>query len=107
MSALAAKAATATIPIIFENGSDPIKSGLVTSLNRPGGNITGVSLFAGTLDAKRLELMHRLVPQVAAIAVLSNPLVAEAGTRLRDLEEAASTLGLRPRLPQGEKPARI
>jgi putative ABC transport system substrate-binding protein len=94
-TALAAKAATASIPIIFENGSDPIKSGLVTSLNRPGGNVTGVSLFAGTLDAKRLELIHELVPQVAAIAVLSNPLVAEAEARLTDLKEAARTLGLR------------
>jgi putative ABC transport system substrate-binding protein len=93
--ALAAKAATATIPIIFANGSDPIKSGLVASLNQPGGNVTGVSLFAGTVDAKRLELMHELMPQVALIAVLNNPLVAEAETRSRNLQEAARSLGLR------------
>jgi putative ABC transport system substrate-binding protein len=94
-TALAAKAATATIPIVFQNGSDPIKSGLVASLNRPGGNVTGVSLFAGTVDAKRLELMHELMPQVTLIAVLNNPLVAEAETRSRNLQEAARTLGLR------------
>jgi putative ABC transport system substrate-binding protein len=79
------EAATATIPIIFENGGDPIKSGLVTSLNRPGSNVAGVSLFAGTLEAKRLELMHQLVPQVAAIAVLSHPFAVdgkEAQTRV-------------------------
>jgi putative tryptophan/tyrosine transport system substrate-binding protein len=94
-TALAAKAATASIPIVFENGSDPIKSGLVTSLNRPGGNVTGVSLFAGTLDAKRLALIHELVPGATVIAVLSNPLVAEAANRFADLQEAARTLGLR------------
>ena len=94
-TALAAKAATASIPIVFENGSDPIKSGLVTSLNRPGGNVTGVSLFAGTLDAKRLALIHELVPGATVIAVLSYPLVAEAANRFADLQEAARTLGLR------------
>jgi putative ABC transport system substrate-binding protein len=93
--ALAAKAASATIPIVFVSGSDPIKSGLVASLNRPGGNVTGVSLLAGTVNAKRLELIHELVPLVATIAVLTNPLVSETEARLRDLQEAARTLGLR------------
>jgi putative ABC transport system substrate-binding protein len=93
--ALAAKAASATIPIVFVSGSDPIKSGLVASLNRPGGNVTGVSLLAGTVNAKRLELIHELVPLVSTIAVLTNPLVSETEARLRDLQEAARTLGLR------------
>jgi putative ABC transport system substrate-binding protein len=93
--ALAAKAATKTIPIVFLNGADPVKSGLVVSLNRPGGNVTGISLLAGTVNAKRLELIHELVPHVGSVAVLDNPIVTEAETRLRDLQEAALTLGLR------------
>ena len=92
--ALAAKTATATIPIVFLNGSDPIKAGLVTSLNRPGGNVSGISLLAGAVNAKRLELIHELVPQVALIAVITNPLVSEVETRSSDLQEAARTLGL-------------
>jgi putative ABC transport system substrate-binding protein len=94
-AALAAKAATSTIPIVFQIGSDPIKAGLVASLNRPGANLTGMSLLVGTLDAKRLELMHELVPQADEIALLISPLVAEAESRLRDLLEAARTMRLR------------
>ena len=94
VTALAAKAATSTIPIVFLNGSDPIKSGLVASINRPGGNITGVSLFAGTVDAKRLELLHVLVPHVTAVAVFNNALVAETEARSKSLAEAAAKLGL-------------
>jgi putative ABC transport system substrate-binding protein len=87
--ALAAKAATTTIPIVFLNGADPVKSGLVASLNRPGGNVTGISLLAGTVNAKRLELIHELVPRAATVAVLNNPIVTEAETRLRDLQGGA------------------
>ena len=94
VTALAAKAVTATIPIVFMNGSDPVKNGLVASINRPGGNITGVSLFASTVDAKRLELLHELVPRVAVVAVLNNPLVAETEARSKALAEAARSLGL-------------
>jgi putative tryptophan/tyrosine transport system substrate-binding protein len=93
-TALAAKAATATIPIVFMNGSDPVKSGLVTSINRPGGNITGVSLFASTVDAKRLELLHALAPQVRVVAVLNNPLVVETEARSKALADAARGIGL-------------
>jgi ABC-type uncharacterized transport system substrate-binding protein len=88
----------ATIPIVFVNGSDPIKSGLVTSINRPGGNLTGVSLFGGTVEAKRLELLHQLVPEAAVVVVLNNPLVAETEARAQALVEAAKTIGLGARL---------
>jgi putative tryptophan/tyrosine transport system substrate-binding protein len=96
VTALALKAATSTIPVVFLNGSDPVKSGLVASINRPGGNITGVSLFAGTVDAKRLELLHVLVPQVTAVAIFNNALVAETEARSQSLAEAAAKLGWQP-----------
>jgi putative ABC transport system substrate-binding protein len=77
-SALAAKAATTTIPIVFNTGIDPIQVGLVTSLNRPGGNLTGVNMIAGPLPAKQLGLLHDLIPAAGAIAVLINPNNANA-----------------------------
>jgi putative ABC transport system substrate-binding protein len=94
-SAFAAKAATTTIPIVFAVNEDPVKLGLVASLARPGGNLTGVNFFNAELVAKRLELLRELVPGAARVAVLVNPanVTIEAST-LRDVEVAARTIGL-------------
>jgi len=93
-SALAARAATAMIPIVFAVGGDPIKLGLVASYNRPGGNATGVSSLTSTLDAKRLGLLHELLPQAAVVGVLLDPNFPGADVQLRELQEAARILGL-------------
>ena len=92
--ALAAKAATSTIPIVFVFGTDPVTSGVVTSHNRPGGNVTGVSFLHMELTAKRLELLHKLVPGAATIAILVNPERSDAEAVLSDLQEAGRRLGL-------------
>jgi len=94
-AALAAKAATTTIPIVFGVGEDPVKLGLVTNLARPDGNTTGISFFTLEVAAKRLGLLHDLVPRAVRIAVLVNPAnVPTAEATLRDMPEAARALGL-------------
>jgi putative ABC transport system substrate-binding protein len=93
---LAAKDATATIPIVCVFDGDPVAFGLVASINRPGGNVTGISLVASIIEAKQLELLHELVPKASAVAMLVNPSNPNAKTIARDLQAAARTLGLEP-----------
>jgi putative tryptophan/tyrosine transport system substrate-binding protein len=92
-AALAAKAATATIPIVFSSGEDPLKVGLVTTLNRPGGNVTGIYTFTNGLEAKRLGLLRELVPQANVIVALVNPNRPDAETQTKDQQAAARALG--------------
>jgi putative tryptophan/tyrosine transport system substrate-binding protein len=98
-AALAAKAATATIPIVFAVGLDPVKLGLVASLARPGGNATGTNFFASEVAAKRLRLLHDLVPKAVRIAVLVDPAnAATAEGTLTGMQEAAAAIGLQMRI---------
>ena len=97
-AALAAKAATSTIPICFVIGSDPVKMGLVSSLNRPGGNATGITFFSALVGAKRLGLLRELVPTANVFALLLNPTNPNAGIVSKDLQAAAQTLGLQIRV---------
>jgi putative ABC transport system substrate-binding protein len=94
-AALAAKAATTTIPIVFNSGTDPVKLGLVASLNRPGGNVTGVTFFTAPLEPKRLGLLRELIPQADLVAVLLNPKYPDADVQLKDVQEATREIGQR------------
>jgi putative tryptophan/tyrosine transport system substrate-binding protein len=93
--ALAAKAATRTIPIVFRMAGDPVASGIVSSLNQPDANITGIATLGDELEAKRLELLRELLPQDAAVALLINPTNANVAAKVDDLQAAARILGLR------------
>jgi putative ABC transport system substrate-binding protein len=92
-SALPAKAATTTIPILFQTGSDPVRAGLVASFSRPGGNVTGVVFIAGALGAKRLDLLRQLVPNATTIGVLVNPNSPETEAERKDVQAAAQAIG--------------
>jgi putative ABC transport system substrate-binding protein len=93
LAALRAKAATTTIPIVFTTGSDPVRDGLVSSLSRPGGNITGVVFLSGTVGTKRLELLHQLVPKATTIAMLVYPNTSETEAERKEVEAAAHAIG--------------
>jgi putative ABC transport system substrate-binding protein len=99
-ASLAAKSVATTIPMVFVSGFDPVTFGMVESLNRPGGNATGIYFLTSALEAKRLELLHELVPKVAAAAFLLNPTNPNAEALLRDTHQAARTLGLELRVLQ-------
>jgi putative ABC transport system substrate-binding protein len=106
-AALAAKAATAAIPIVFETAGDPIKLGLVASLNRPGGNVTGVTQLSSELVSKRLGLLHDLIPKITIIGLLVNPTDPRTETQTRDTQEAAQALGLQIHLLYASTEAEI
>jgi putative tryptophan/tyrosine transport system substrate-binding protein len=90
----AAKAATATVPIVFMSGVDPVRRGLVSSLNRPGGNLTGVTMFADDLEAKRIGLLHEMVPRATSIAVLVDTTVFPAPYQVQQVQAAGRSFGL-------------
>jgi putative ABC transport system substrate-binding protein len=94
-AALAAKAATTKIPIIFSTGEDPVETGIVSSLNRPSGNVTGTTFLTTVLAAKRLELLHDLLPNVGVIALLVNPANGSAKAEVQQAQEAAARLGVK------------
>ena len=93
LAALQAKTATTTIPIVFTTGSDPVRDGLVTSLNQPGGNVTGVVFIQGILGAKRLDLLRQFIPAATTIAMLIYPNLSETEAERRDVQAAAQAMG--------------
>jgi putative tryptophan/tyrosine transport system substrate-binding protein len=93
-AAMAARAATTTIPIVFGMGDDPVKTSLVTSLAQPGGNLTGINFFSGELAAKRIELLHEMAPAAARVAMLADPTFTLTESQVRDAETAARTMGI-------------
>jgi ABC-type uncharacterized transport system substrate-binding protein len=95
ISAMAAKAATSTIPIVFPAVADPVRGGLVASLNRPGGNVTGIAALSAELDAKRMEVICELVPRADVIGALLNPNRPNPDVQLKDVQAAAQTVGRR------------
>ena len=106
-SGLAAKAATTTIPIIFITGGDPVSLGLVSNLNRPGGNLTGVSVIGNALGSKRLQLLHELAPGAKAMAFLVNPANPNAQGDAKDMQTAAGVLGLQVNILNASIPSDI
>jgi putative ABC transport system substrate-binding protein len=107
MSAIAAKAATTNVPVVFANGSDPVKFGVVASLSRPGGNVTGVSFVINELGPKRLELLHELLPKVAVIGILVNPKNPAALSDAADLETASRLLGVQAIIIKAEDASQL
>ena len=106
-SILAAMAATKSIPIVFTTGGDPVKEGYVASLNRPGGNVTGVSWFSNLVAGKALGLLHELVAKAAVIALLVDPQLPEAGSTVSDAQESARILGLQLLVLNASTPTEI
>jgi putative ABC transport system substrate-binding protein len=106
-SALAAKAATTTIPVVFSTGGDPVKLGLVSSFNNPGGNLTGVSNQGNALVAKKLQVLHELVPKAEAFAFLANPNNPTVAADTKDVQTAAGTLGQQIRVLHASTPSQI
>ena len=106
-SALAAKAATTTIPIIFVLGTDPVQLGLATSLSRPGGNLTGIDNFTNQVGAKRLEVLHDLLPKATRIGVLVSPVDAGTEAQLTDIDAAARAMGLQIQVYNADTRAEI
>jgi putative ABC transport system substrate-binding protein len=106
-AALAARAATTTIPIVFVVGFDPIAGGLVESLNRPGGNATGMTLLTGPLGQKRIEQLRELVPKAAVVAMLANPVSPDAVPEIRDVQIAAQANSLELKMYNASTPAEL